>query len=163
MIKEKFLEVEKILLEEVKKFYGTRLVSLVIFGSAGRGTPTPSSDLDFLIVVKNLVNGRIKRMKEFNRIERKIESKIKIFQKDGVYISLSPIIKTPEEVEKGSPLFLDMVEDAKIIFDRDDFFKNYIEKLKKHLKKLGAKRIWKGNLWYWDLKPDYKPGDIFEI
>jgi len=163
MIKEKFLEIEKILLEEVKKYYGTRLVSLVIFGSAGRGNPTPFSDLDFLIIVRNLVNGRIKRMKEFNRIERKIESKIKIFQKDGIYVSLSPIIKTPEEVERGSLIFLDMVEDAKIIFDRNNFFKNYIKKLRKKLERLGAKRIWKGNLWYWDLKPDYKQGDIFEI
>jgi hypothetical protein len=28
---------------------------------------------------------------------------------------------------------------------------------------LGARRVWLGNAWYWDLKPDYRPGDVFEL
>jgi hypothetical protein len=24
-------------------------------------------------------------------------------------------------------------------------------------------RIWRGNAWLWDLKPDYQPGDVFEL
>jgi len=31
--------------------------------------------------------------------------------------------------------------------------------LKGRLDKLGARRIWKDDAWYWDLKPDFKPGD----
>jgi hypothetical protein len=27
----------------------------------------------------------------------------------------------------------------------------------------GARRIWCGNAWYWDLKPDYRPGEVFEL
>ncbi|MCY4660185.1 MAG: hypothetical protein OXF93_10300 [Acidobacteria bacterium] len=27
----------------------------------------------------------------------------------------------------------------------------------------GACRLWLGNAWYWDLKPDYKPGDVFDL
>jgi len=56
-----------------------------------------------------------------------------------------------------------MVEDAQMLFDKDEFFLTIIERLRKRLKELGAKRIWKGNAWYWDLKPDYKPGEIFEL
>jgi hypothetical protein len=26
-----------------------------------------------------------------------------------------------------------------------------------------AKRVWKGSAWYWDLKPDYRPGDVIEL
>jgi hypothetical protein len=35
---------------------------------------------------------------------------------------LSPVFKTPQEVEAGSPLFLDMIADARLLFDRDGFF-----------------------------------------
>ena len=56
-----------------------------------------------------------------------------------------------------------MVEDAKMLFDRRHFFEGVLERLRKRLKELGAKRIWQGNAWYWDLKPDYKPGDIIEL
>ena len=56
-----------------------------------------------------------------------------------------------------------MVEDAKILFDRDVFFGVVLERLRKRLKELGARRIWRGNVWYWDLKPDYKPGDVIEL
>jgi len=31
------------------------------------------------------------------------------------------------------------------------------------LARLGAKRIWRENMRYWELKPDYKPGEVFEI
>jgi uncharacterized protein len=78
-------------------------------------------------------------------------------------VRLSPVIKTPEEAAQGSPLFLDMVEDAKIIFDRGGFMQQLLSDLRGRLEKLGAKRIWLGNAWYWDLKPDYRPGEVFEI
>ncbi|MFB3904718.1 MAG: hypothetical protein ACE15E_14805 [Acidobacteriota bacterium] len=35
--------------------------------------------------------------------------------------------------------------------------------LKDRLARLGARRVWQGNAWHWDLKPDYKPGDVFEL
>jgi hypothetical protein len=28
---------------------------------------------------------------------------------------------------------------------------------------LDARRIWLGNAWHWDLKPDFKPGDVIEL
>ena len=140
-----------------KEHYGERLISLAVFGSVGRGTPRPDSDIDLLLVVKDLPVGRIARLKEFATIEIAlgIETKSRI--------DLSPIFKTPEEILNGSPLFLDMVEDVRMLFDRDDFFKNILKNLKERLQRLGARRIWQGNVWYWDLKPDYKQGEVFEI
>jgi predicted nucleotidyltransferase len=140
-----------------KEQYGERLISLAVFGSVGRGTPRPDSDIDLLLVIKDLPVGRIARMKEFAEIETTLGMTIK------GRIELSPVLKTPEEIANGSPLFLDMVEDARMLFDRDDFFKSVLKNLKERLHELGARRIWQGNIWYWDLKPDYKQGEIFEI
>jgi len=164
MLKEEFRELEKKLLSEILLFYGERLISVVVFGSVARETQGFDSDLDLLIIAKGLPQGRMKRMREFDPIEEKLEPVLRLLrEKKGINTYISTVIKSPEEAEKGSPLFLDMVEDAKILFDREGFFKGVLEELRNRLRKLGAKRIWRGNAWYWDLKPDYKPGDVIEL
>ena len=140
-----------------KEHYGARLISLVVFGSVGRGTPRPDSDTDLLLVVKELPNGRIARVKEFAPIENAIGNELK------THVDLSPVFKTPEEIAHGSPLLLDMIEDGRVLFDRDGFFQRAMKDLNERLQRLGARRIWRGNVWYWDLKPDYRQGEIFEI
>jgi len=164
MLKEKFTELEKLLLSEIKSHYGERLISVVVFGSVARDTQTFESDIDLLIIASGLPRGRMRRIGEFEIVEERIELFLKsLKEKDGIHTYISAIIKSPEEAEKGSPIFLDMVEDARILFDRNGFFEGVLDKLRKRLKELGSKRIWKGNAWYWDLKPDYKPGEIFEL
>ena len=140
-----------------REHYGDRLISLAVFGSVGRGTPHPGSDVDLLLVVNNLPEGRIARVRDFAAVENALAAS------EENQVELSPIFKTPEEIERGTPLLLDMVEDARMLFDRDDFLKCALKNLNDRLQRLGARRIWQGNAWYWDLKPDYKAGEIFEV
>lgn len=144
-------------------FYGLRLVTVAVFGSVGRGVPRPDSDIDILIVAEPLPDGRIRRVEEFLVVEEKLRTTLSEAQSSGIYTYLSPIFKTPAEVRQGSPIFLDMLEDAGILYDRGGFFARELEKLRRRMAGLKAKRIWKGDAWYWDLKPDFRPGDIFEI
>lgn len=141
--------------ETCRTFYGQRLVCLVVFGSVGRGTPRPDSDVDLLVVADPLPDGRIPRVREFEEVERSVTVNPSV----GRAHRLSPIFKTPAEVRRGSPLFLDMLDDGRLLYDRDGFFAKELAALRERLDKLGAKRIWKGDAWYWDLKPDFKPGD----
>jgi hypothetical protein len=36
-----------------------------------------------------------------------------------------------------------------------------LQALRERLAEPGARRIWRGKAWYWDLKPDYRLGDVF--
>jgi hypothetical protein len=56
-----------------------------------------------------------------------------------------------------------MTEDARILYDRDDFFRLRMRNLKMRLKGLGARRVFQGSAWWWDLKPDFKPGDMVTL
>jgi predicted nucleotidyltransferase len=144
-----------------EEVYGERLTTVAIFGSAGRGTARPDSDLDLLLVADSLPNGRMRRIDEFAAVEKRLSDLLA--PEAGAAPLLSPVLKTPEEVGHGSPLFLDMTEDALILFDRRSFFTQELDRLRERLAHLGARRIWLGNAWYWDLKPDYRPGEVFEL
>lgn len=159
----RFRRVSDALTEACHDFYGDRLITLAVFGSVGRDTMRPDSDIDILIVAEPLPRGRIRRVEEFAAVERRIGPHLATASKHGVQTRLSPVFKTPEEVRRGSPLFLDMSEDARILHDRDRFFERQMDGLRHRLRSLGARRLWKGDAWYWDLKPDYRPGEVFEI
>ncbi len=151
------------LVREIHRYYGDNLFTIALFGSVAREKFNPESDIDILIVSTNLPKGRLSRIRDFiQHVETIIEEDYK--RKGIKYIpEISPVIKTPEEVKAGSPLFLDMIEDVKIIYDKDGFFKSYLRELEKKLNKLGAKKVYKGGGWYWIIKPDYTPGEIIEL
>lgn len=156
------------LVEELKRYiinyYSERLVTLAIFGSVAQDAFRPDSDIDILIIAKDLPEGRLKRIREFeNNVELHMEDTIKNLFNQNIYPTLSPVFKTEEEVMRGSPLFLDMTENVKILYDRDNFFKNYLEGLKERLRRLGARKVFFKGGYYWELKPDYRYGDIIEL
>jgi hypothetical protein len=135
-----------------KETFGARLISLAVFGSTARGTARPDSDLDVLLIIEGLSHLRMERVKEFEPVERALGK-----------IMISPILKTPTEIANGSPLLLDMVDDAVILYDRGNVLKKTLDTLRANLEQLGAKRIWRGDNWFWDLKPDYQWGEVFEV
>lgn len=163
MLQEAFDELLVALPSAIRSCYGDRLVAVAVFGSVARGAMRHDSDVDLLLIVQDLPHGRTRRMREFEAVEEAVEGLFRDLHTKGIHTALSPVLKTPEEVLAGSPLFLDMVEDARLLYDRDEFFARQLDRLRNRLVELGARRIWRGNAWYWDLKPDYKPGEVFEL
>lgn len=148
---------------EARRCYGDRLVSLVVFGSMGRGTARPDSDVDLLVVADGLPQGRRSRLAEFETVEAGLGPALTAGRRHGFSTECSPVFKTREELRAGSPLFLDMVEDARVLHDPEGVFADARAGWRDRLARLGARRIWRGNAWLWDLKPDYQPGDVFEL
>lgn len=134
-----------------------------MFGSVGRGTPRPDSDIDLLIVAEGLPDGRMKRVARFADVEASLQPLLQELSEAGITAELSPVLKTPAEVLRGSPLLLDMTDDARILYDRNGFLRSALDALKARLASLGARRIFIGNAWLWDLKPDFKPGEVIEL
>ena len=143
--------------------YGDRLVALAVFGSVGRRTMRPDSDIDVLLVVDPLPDRRLARMEEFAAVEGRMAAPLRDARTAGIETELSPVFRTPAELAQGTPLLLDMTEDARILFDREGLLTAALHALRTRLAALGARRIWRGNAWYWDLKPDFRPGDVFTL
>ncbi len=154
-----FDEILDSLAAECRRYYRNRLMTLGVFGSVGRNTPNQYSDIDILIVASELPRGRLKRVDEFSKIENSLSPILMQAKNNGCYTELSPVIKTPEEVKQGSLLFLDMIEDLRILYDQDNFFRRQLEKLTNELSRRDAVKIPYKGAWYWDLKPDFVIGE----
>ena len=149
--------------DQVRRTYGERLVSIALFGSVARGTARPDSDLDLFIVVEDLPRGRRARLETFDPVEKSLVEETEALARSGIEVEISPVLRTPEDLKVASPLLLDLTEDAIILQDRGGVLRVALDDLRRRLCRLGSRRIWIGTRWYWDLKPDYKRGEIIEL
>ena len=146
-----------------RRHYGERLRSVAVYGSVGRGLPRPDSDVDLLIVAEGLADRHALRVRDFRAVEALLAPRLDAAAASGLHPDLSPVLMTPAELERGSMLLLDMTEDARILFDADSGLERALDRLRVRLRELGSRRVRLGNAWYWDLKPDYQPGDVFDL
>jgi len=147
------LKMAKKLCENLKVRLKDNLISFVVFGSTARGkAKKKESDIDILLIVK----------------EEKIARKVYLEEKIRLQKPYSPqfysIIALEEKLRENPYILLDMIEDRIVLLDCNNIFEKLINSLKKKLEELGAKRVWiDEDTWYWDLKPDWKPGEVVEI
>ena len=135
----------KSLLEKLTKLlqeeFQDKLISVVLYGSIARGDNRKDSDIDLLLVIKDLPKTITERVILFDKVERKLDDDIMRLMDEGYYVTFSPILKTPEEAMRFSPIYIDMTEDAIILYDRNEFFRKVLEKTKKRLKELGFESL----------------------
>jgi predicted nucleotidyltransferase len=162
-LRERYEAILEAVLAAACERYGARLLALAVYGSVGRGTMREDSDVDLLLVARGLPRGRFERVAEFQDVEDRVAPLLRPAGPGAAPIELSPVFRTPEELEGGGLLYLDMTEDARILHDPEGLLAGFLDRFRARLGRLGARRIWRGNAWYWDLKPDYRPGEVFEI
>jgi predicted nucleotidyltransferase len=150
-------------LRELRRVYVTRLRAVALFGSVARRTARPDSDLDLFVVVDELPRGRRARLDTFDAVELALAGEIQALMEAGVDVELSPVLRTPDDLTRASPLMLDLTEDAVIIEDDGGCLVQALDDLRAQLRRLGARRIWLGTRWYRDLKPDYRRGEIIRL
>ncbi|MCZ7357584.1 MAG: nucleotidyltransferase domain-containing protein [Candidatus Methanoperedens sp.] len=145
--------------QSLLKKFGDNLISVVLYGSVARGTAKEESDIDLLIILKNAPAAYYERLEPVIDIEIKLRKNI-----SGTAPIFSSIILSKEEAMENRNIFLDMIDDSVILFDKDNFFKNRLKELKNRLIQLGSRKVTlKDNTWYWQLKPDLKAGEILEL
>lgn len=152
------------LLEGMDTAFGKEvLLSLALFGSVARGEAKPDSDLDLLAIHKQVAFDPIKKFVELLLELRKGEKYLALFKK-GIYPEPMAIFMAPEEISYNPLILLDIMDHGIILLDREGFLQGKISKLKGKLKEMGSRGvILKDGSWAWDLKPDWKPGELIEI
>ncbi|MGB9715444.1 MAG: HEPN domain-containing protein [Thermodesulfovibrionales bacterium] len=129
--------IKRALATEGKKSLPFDIVAALLFGSWAKGSETPDSDIDLLIVADRINTKLHRRGKEIADIKHCIPG-----------LSLDVQLLTKEEVisnfRNHNPLFLDIAIEGIIILDKDKFLRNLMLETKEYLKQRGIKRFGDG-------------------
>lgn len=159
-----YLNYASLIANKLEEILQNDLISVVLFGSAARGQAGEGSDIDLLIVAEKF--GEEGRFEIFNTIEKdlKASEEYNDLKENKLGTTISPVPLTPSEVKKNPSILLDIAMDGIMLYDVDDFIVNKMKSMRRKLKKMGSKRIFLDDKrYYWDLKPDYKLGEVVEI
>lgn len=151
------------LLESFKQPGGRTWSQWCYNGSVARGECHKDSDVDLLVIAEELPKSRFARNDLLRQQLEALRDEILSLEEKGYHPRFSWLAKTRQEAEYHSPLYLDMTEDAIILYDKGAFFQGVLDEMRARMREYGSRRVWVKGGWYWDLKPDYKYGDIIEI
>lgn len=146
------------------KFQGD-LISVILFGSVARNTAKKESDIDLLIVAKNLPSSLFQRMKLVSPIIAGLKEmpSYKDMRKENYFPDISPILFTPEEIRETKPIFLDIADEGEFLLD-DGTLRTKLDELKNRMKSLNSKKVFLDDgTWYWMLKPGMKLGEVINL
>jgi predicted nucleotidyltransferase len=166
VIREEYIEYIDQIVKSLRDRLGERLISIVLYGSVARGDAGEGSDVDLLVVSDSFKDNSTDRFRIFQEVEDTLlhSPARRRLRRLGFGTLISPIPLTRDEVKGNPPILLDILVDGLILYDRDGFMERHLRELEARLKALNARRIQlPGRRWYWDLKPDYKLGDVVEI
>lgn len=150
-------------LQQAKRFsrllqdqFGDSLVSVVLFGSVARSEEREDSDIDLLVILKGLPEGRYGRGIVLEPVFEKALN-------EGLADRFNCHLKTPEEAVRVTPFYLDFPSDARLLFDRDGFFAGVLELIARRIRESGAVRKKIGKYHYWDMKPGTRFDETVEL
>ena len=140
------------------------LESLAVYGSVARGSATTESDVDMLLISDDLKGSLGARMESLYDVEKTLGHELAWLRRHNIHTGISFYPLKRDEAQRLPNMFLDLTEEAAILYDKDRFLERTLLGLKTKLLEIGARRVFIGrDHWYWDLKPDYRFGETIEI
>lgn len=139
------------------------LLAVACFGSAARGEAGPDSDLDLYVVTRSRVSILLDpRLDEARRVRETPE--YQALASAGCRPDPSPIFHSAAMLRTHPWILLDIADHGLVLYDPEGVLARELEAVRRRLRELGAKRIERPDgSWYWDLKPDWRPGEVVEL
>lgn len=148
----------------VREVFQKSLVSLALFGSVARGDHKIESDIDLFITIEDNPKSRLERSNLIlNKLIPLYTERAEKMQLNIELPELHTVLRDKEQVLEGGFLYLDLVSEAKILVDRDGFFKNHLEQFAKKMKEWGSQKFIESDGYYWIVKPGLLAGEVLDL
>ncbi len=151
------------LVEELRGALGEGgLLACCLFGSVAREEARPDSDVDLLVVHGE---GCTDPLGTFLGVLKVVESS-EVCQKlvaAGYRPDPYPVFLSERDLWERPLILLDPFDHGIVLWDTGVLARRFAA-LRKRLEELGAKKVYlpEGG-WYWDLKPDWRPGEVITL
>lgn len=133
-----------------------------LFGSVARGEAREDSDVDLVIVAKNL-HGNRSQMNDRVYEAIDIARERQFLYEHGIITDLSVFATEGQELDRFYPLFLDALQEGVVIYDETGALTQAVEAMRARASELGLKRVELSKGWMWTLPPGLEVGKPFEI
>jgi hypothetical protein len=149
--------------DRYREALGSDLLAVACFGSVARGQPTAESDLDLYIVTREEVASLIdSRLTLASRLGDTPEYVALI--REGFLPDPMPIFHSVTKLETHPWILLDIADHGVILYDPQGILAKELDLVRQRLRELGSQRIeLPDGSWYWDLKPDWRPGETVTL
>ena len=150
-------------LAEVRDRLGSRLSAVALYGSVARGQGHAASDIDLFVVHRG---ARASVFEVFLEVALQLRDHPLTGELRAKEIPTEPFPVLRSEVELADTpwLLLDICDHGIILFDPRAVLAHKLARLRLRLRELGSRRVELADgSWYWDLKPDLRPGEVFTL
>lgn len=142
---------------------GEDLVALALFGSVARGEPAPG-DVDVYVVTRHpfspLLDPRVDQIRQSLLDSAEHAAVVAA----GHAATLAPLYHTTQQLSRHPWILLDISHEGIVLHDPDGVLQGELAAVRRRLQELGSRRITRPDgTWYWDLKPDWRPGEVIEL
>ena len=146
-------------LAEVRDRLGADVSAVALYGSVARGEAHAASDID-LIVVHRGERAAVFEVFLEAALQLRGHPLIWELQARAVPTEPYPVFRSEEALADTPWLLLDVCDHGIILFDPREFLARKLASLRA----LGSRRMELADgSWYWDLKPDRRPGEVIAL
>ena len=150
-------------LAEVRDRLGTDVSAVALYGSVARGQAHAASDIDLFVVHRG---ERAAVFEVFLEVALQLRDHplVAALQARDIPTEPYPVFRSEEELADTPWLLLDVCDHGIILFDTREVLARKLASLRLRLHELGSRRIELADgSWYWDLKPDLRPGEVIAL
>jgi predicted nucleotidyltransferase len=151
------------LVERLKAAFGEDgLLACCLFGSVARGEARPDSDLDLLVVHGEGCRDPMGSLLAAAEAAQDSEA-YRHLVAAGLRPDPFPVFLTERDLWERPLILLDPLDHGIILWDTGVLARRFAT-LRDRLRELGAKKVHlEDGGWYWDLKPDWRPGEVITL
>ena len=147
---------------EYRAAIGDDLVAVALFGSVARGQPRADSDMDLYVVTRRSTVGDSRLHGMWSRIDASPE--YQALARAGYRATPSPVPHSVADLARHPWILLDIAHHGLVLYDPSRVLERELAAVRRRMAELGSKRVeLPDGSWYWDLKPDWRPGEVVDL
>lgn len=145
-----------------KQLEAEEILACALFGSVARGQAGLDSDIDLLVVTKSIEADTTINFVRLHK-ELKREAPTLALNKKGIFPEPYPIFLSAAQLQDNALILLDIADHGISLYDTG-ILERRLDQLRCRLRKLDARKVTHADgSWHWDLKPDWRPGEVIEL